>query len=219
MIGQLVAETTLDEQANALRLGISNADIAGRITNDPSFRGITGKFDRDRFEQIIRQAGYTEPKFVEEQRRVTLRRQIALSIGGDFPVPVTAEKVLNQYQNEKRSIEYLSLGPAQAGDIPAPTPEVLSKYFDERKVLFRAPEYRKISLLAMSPAALAKPDAVTDADAKNYFELHKASYGTPERRELSQDRFPEAGRGRGRARAYRQGRDFRRHRQGTRPER
>ena len=191
VIGQLVAETTLDEQANALRLGISNADIAGRITNDPSFRGITGKFDRDRFEQIIRQAGYTEQKFVEEQRRVTLRRQIALSIGGDFPVPVTAEKVLNQYQNEKRSIEYLSLGPAQAGDIPAPTPEALSKYFDERKVLFRAPEYRKISLLAMSPAALAKPDAVTDADAKNYYEQHKASYGTPERRELSQIVFPK----------------------------
>jgi peptidyl-prolyl cis-trans isomerase D len=191
VIGQLVAETTLDEQASALRLGISNADIASRITSDPTFRGINGQFDRDRFEQIIRQAGYTEPKFVEEQRRVILRRQIALSIGGDFPVPVTAEKVLNQYQNEKRSIDYLSLGPAQAGDIPAPTPEVLSKYFDERKVLFRAPEYRKITLLAMSPAALAKPDAVTDADAKNYFEQHKASYGTPERRELHQIVFPK----------------------------
>jgi peptidyl-prolyl cis-trans isomerase D len=192
VIGQLVAETTLDEQAKAMHLGISNAEIANRITNDPNFRGITGSFDRDRFEQIIRQAGFTETRFVEEQRRVILRRQIALSIGGDFLVPVTAMKAINQYQNEKRAIAYLALGPAQAGDIPSPTPEVLSKYFEERKILFRAPEYRKITVLAMSPADLAKPDAVSDADAKSYFEQHKASYGAPERRELKQIVFQKA---------------------------
>jgi peptidyl-prolyl cis-trans isomerase D len=186
VLSQLVAETTLDEQAKALRLGISNAEIASRITNDPNFRGINGQFDRSRFEELIRQAGFTEGRFVEEQRRVTLRRQIAQSVGGDFPVPVAAMTALNQYQYEKRVIEYLALGPAQAGDVPVPTPEVLGKFFEERKVLFRAPEYRKITLLSMSPADLAKPDAVSDSDAKNYYELHKASYGTPERRELHQ---------------------------------
>ena len=190
VLSQLVAETTLDEQAKALRLGIGNDEIASRITNDSSFRGLNGQFDRTRFVEIIRQAGFTEGRFVEEQRRVILRRQIALSIGGEFNVPVTAMAALNQYQNEKRAIEYLALGPAQAGDIPAPTPEVLSKFFEERKVLFRAPEYRKITLLSMSPADLAKPDAVSDADAKTYYEQHKASYGTPERRELHQIIFP-----------------------------
>ncbi len=186
VLGQLVAETTLDEQAKALHLGISNAEIARRITNDPNFRGINGAFDHDRFEQIIRQAGFTESRFVEEQRRVILRRQIALSIGGDFVVPTTAMKSFNQYQNEKRTIAYLALGPAQVGAIPSPAPEALSKYFEERKILFRAPEYRKITLLAMSAAELAKPEAVTDANAKTYFEQHKAGYGVAERRELKQ---------------------------------
>jgi peptidyl-prolyl cis-trans isomerase D len=186
VLGQLVAETTLDEQAKALHLGISNAEIASHITNDPAFRGSNGTFDRDRFAQVIRDSGFTESRFVEEQRRVTLRRQIALSVGGDFVVPATAMKAVSQYQNEKRAISYLTLGAVQAGDIPAPTPEVLAKYFEDRKVLFRAPEYRKVTLLAMSPAELAKPDAVTDAEAKTYFEQHKANYGAPERRELKQ---------------------------------
>ena len=191
VLGQLVAETTLDEQAKELRLGISNAEIASRITSDPNFRGLNGQFDRSRFEEITRQAGFTEIRYVEEQRRVILRREIALSIGGDFRVPATAMAVINQYQNEKRAIEYIALGPAQAGDIAAPTPEVLGKFFEERKVLFRAPEYRKITLLSMSPADLAKPDAVSDADGKTYFEQHKTSYGTPERRELHQIVFPK----------------------------
>ena len=90
-----------------------------------------------------------------------LRRQIAQSVTGDMKVPATALAALNQYQNEKRQIEYVALEAAQAGDIPAPTPEVLSKYFDERKTLFRAPEYRNITLLSLAPSDLAKPDAVT----------------------------------------------------------
>jgi peptidyl-prolyl cis-trans isomerase D len=191
VLSQLVAETTLDEQTKALRLGVSNDEIANRITNDPAFKGVNGQFDRERFEAIIRNAGYTEARFVDEQRRVTLRRQIALSISGDLRVPAAEIEAINQYQNQKRAIEYLTLGPAQAGDIPQPTPEQLSKYFEERKVVFRAPEYRKITLLSMSPADLAKPDAVSDADAKTYYELHKSSYGTPERRELRQIVFPK----------------------------
>jgi peptidyl-prolyl cis-trans isomerase D len=192
LLGQLVAETALDQQAKSLRLGLSNADIAQRITNDPGFRGLNGQFDRNRFEQFIRQAGFSEGRFVDEQRAVLLRRQIAQSITGELQVPATTMSAINQYQNEKRSIEYLALTAAQAGDIPAPTPEVLSKYFEERKVLFRAPEYRKITLLSLAPADIAKPDSVPEAEIKTYYEQRKASYGTPERRELRQIPFPNA---------------------------
>jgi len=186
LLAQLVAETTIDEQAKQLRLGVDSAEIAKRITSDPSFRGANGQFDRQRFEQIIRQAGFTEARFIEEQRRSMLRRQLAQSITGDLKVPRTALAALNQYQNEKRQIEYVALEAAQAGEIPTPTPEVLNKYFDDRKTLFRAPEYRKITLLSVAPSDLAKPDAVTDADAKAYFEQHKDSYGKPEKREVRQ---------------------------------
>jgi len=186
LLAQLVAETTIDEQAKQLRLGIDSAEIAKRITSDPSFRGANGQFDRQRFEQIIRQAGFSESRFIEEQRRSMLRRQLAQSVTGDLKVPATALAALNQYQNEKRQIDYVALEAAQAGDVPAPTPEVLNKYFDERKTLFRAPEYRNITLLSLAPSDLAKPDAVADTDAKAYFEQHKDSYGKPEKREVRQ---------------------------------
>src|SRR6185312_15140413 len=106
-------------------------------------------------------------------------------------VPTTALAFVNQYQNEKRQIEYVALDAAQAGEIPAPTPEVLNKYFDERKTLFRAPEFRKVTLLPVSSSDLAKPGAVSDADAKAYFEQHKDSYGKPEKREVRQIVFPK----------------------------
>src|SRR5665213_283746 len=99
VLSQLVAETTLDEQTKALGLGISNDEIASRITNDPTFKGVNGEFDRTRFAAIIRDAGYTEARFVDEQRRVTLRRhaQIAADAECDLRVPATGIEAINQY--------------------------------------------------------------------------------------------------------------------------
>ena len=192
LLGQLVAETTLDEQAKKFRLGLADADIAQRITSDPSFLGFNGQFDHNRFEQIIRQAGFSEGRYVTEQRNVLLRRQIAQSVSGELRVPATTLAAINQFQNEKRSIEYLALAVPQAGNVPQPTPEQLGKYFEDRKVLFRAPEYRKITLLTLTPSEIAKPDAISEAETKTYYEQRKASYGTPERRELRQMVFPNA---------------------------
>lgn len=190
IVAQLIGDTALDEQARALRLAVGDAEIVQRITSDPNFRGPNGQFDRARFEELIREAGFTEARFVNEQRRQMLRHQIAASLAGDLRVPAAAMAAVDTYRNEKRSIEYLALGPAQAGDIAAPAPDALEKYFEEHKALFRAPEYRKISLLSLAPADVAKPDSVPEAAAKKYYEANKDKYGMPEQREVRQIVFP-----------------------------
>jgi peptidyl-prolyl cis-trans isomerase D len=192
ILGQLVAETALDQKAKQMHLGISDEQISQSIMSEPAFQGVNGKFDRARFEQVIRDAGFTEPRFVQEQRSVTMRRQIALSLTGDLKPPTTAEKAINIFRNEKRSADVIVLGEAQAGEIAEPTPEILQKYFDERKALFRAPETRKVTLLTLTPAELARWETVDDQDAKTYYEQHKAQFGTPGRRHVRQILFANA---------------------------
>lgn len=190
MLGQMIAEAALDENAKQMRLGLSDAEIAKRITTDANFRGLNGQFDRNRFDQVIRQAGYTEGRFVAEQRRVTLRREIAESIAGGLTVPQTAIAIHHRFRNEERAIDYIALDREQAGDIPAPSPEALTKYFDERKVLFRAPEYRKLDLLVLSPTDSSRWTQISDADARKAYDDRRARYVTPERREVQQMGFP-----------------------------
>jgi len=185
-LGQMIVEVTLDEQARRLGLGLGNDTVVNHITNDPMFRGPTGQFDRQRFEFVLDRMRYSEARFVAEQRKQMLRRQIALSISGDLHVPASALEAINQFRNETRNMDYVLLGPAQAGDVPAPSAEQLSQYFEERKALFRAPEYRKVTLLALTGDALAKPADVSDADAKTFFEQHKGDFGKPEKREVRQ---------------------------------
>ena len=190
ILGQVISDTLLDERVRTLRLGILDAEIARRVTEDPNFRGLTGQFDRVRFEAIIRQLGYTEARFMAEQRQTALRRQLAGTVSGEVVVPQVLLEAFNRYQNEQRSIEFALLTAAQAGDIPEPTPEVLTKYFESRKVLFRAPEYRKLRLVAITPAEVSAAIEVSDADLKKAYEAGKARYQTPERRHIQQIVFP-----------------------------
>ena len=189
ILGQIIAETTLDQQARAMRLGLNNATIAKSIESDPTFNGPNGKFSRQRFEEIIRDAGFTEARFVAEQRNVLLRRQIAQSISGEMTAPQIAVKAIDQYRAQKRNVDYLALGPDQAGTIATPPADTLKKYYEAHKAMFRAPEYRRVTLVSLSPAALANPASVTDAQAKAYYEQHKAQYGKPEKRAVRQILF------------------------------
>ncbi len=190
VLGEMVAEAGLDQRAGQMRLGLSDAEIVRRITSDKSFQGANGQFDRFRFEQLLRSAGYSEQRFISEQRRVMLRRQIMDSLSGDLPVPKAWLEAINQFQNQQRSIEYVALGPAQAGDIPQPTADELAKYFEERKIVFRAPEYRKIVTVAVTPAEIAKWMEISDADIRQYYDEHQGRYATPERRHVEQMVFP-----------------------------
>lgn len=190
VLQQMVAETTLDEAARNLGLHISNDEIMKQIYNDPNFKGAGGKFDPSRFVQLIRNAGFSEQRYVAEQRKVALRRQIAGSVSAGAAPSSTLLDALNRFQGEQRSIDYVKLEAAQAGTIDAPTPEQLKSYFDQHKVQFRAPEYRKISFLVMTPDELAKWTTVTDEDARKVYDETKAKYATPEKREVWQIVFP-----------------------------
>ena len=69
-------------------LGQSDAETMRLIYSDPNFKGLSGAFDPARFQATIRQFGYTEQRYLAEQRRVGLRRQIA---GTDLRRPRAAE--------------------------------------------------------------------------------------------------------------------------------
>ena len=190
VLSEMVAEAGLNERARQMRLGVSDAEISRRIVTNPAFQNQQGQFDRARFEDAMRQAGFNEKRFVAEQRNLTLRRQIIDSVSGNIPLPNAWLEALNQFQNQQRSIAYIALGPAQAGDIAPPTEEQLSKYFEPRKILFRAPEFRKVATVVATPAELAKTAEVPDEDVKKIFDTYRNRYITPERRHIEQMPFP-----------------------------
>jgi peptidyl-prolyl cis-trans isomerase D len=192
VLQQTIAEAALDEEARRMGLGQSDAETMRMIYSDPNFKGLNGQFDPARFQGAIRQFGYTEQRYLAEQRRVGLRRQIAGTISAGLEPPKLMVDALTRFQNEQRSIDYLKLDAAQAGTIEAPSPEALAAYFEDHKTQFRAPEFRKLAFVVINPEEIGKWTDVSDEDAKKVFEQRRDKIGTPEKREVSQMVFPNA---------------------------
>jgi peptidyl-prolyl cis-trans isomerase D len=192
VLQQIIADAALDEDARRMGLGQSDAEVMRIIYNDPNFKGLGGNFDPARFQATIRQYGYTEQRYLAEQRRVGLRRQIAGTISAGLEPPKLLIDALTRFQNEQRSVDYIKLDAAQAGTIEAPSPETLAAYFDDHKTQFRAPEYRKLSFVVVNAEEVGKWSEVSDEDARKAYEQRRDRIGTPEKREVQQMVFPNA---------------------------
>jgi len=190
VLQQTIAEAALDEEARRLGLGQSDAETMRVIFNDPNFKGVNGNFDPQRFQAVIRQFGFTEQRYLADQRKVSLRRQIAGTISAGLEPSKAMIEALSRFQNEQRGIEYVKLDAAQAGTIDPPSPEALAAYFEDHKAQFRAPEYRKIAFVAITPEEIGKWSEVSDDDARKLFEQRRDRLGTPDKREVSQMVFP-----------------------------
>jgi peptidyl-prolyl cis-trans isomerase D len=190
VLSQLLIEAGLDQVTQQMRLGVPTAQIVQHIVTDPHFQTPTGQFDRAAFENFLQSIGYSEQRFIDHERLAVPRREITDAISGGITVPKAYTDAVNQFQNQQRSIAYVTLGPDQAGNIPQPTDDVLNKYFDDRKILFRAPEYRKIVTVVATPLALSHLITVSDADVKKTYEANLKEYITPERRHIEQIVFP-----------------------------
>ena len=190
VLQQVIAEAALDEEARRMGLGVSDAETLRTIQNDPNFKGVNGQFDASRFTAILRQIGYSEQRYINEQRRVSLRRQITGTVTAGIEPPKLLIDALTRFQNEQRSIDFVKLDAAQAGTIDPPSPETLAAYFEERKVQFRAPEYRKLSFVMITPEEIGKWSTVSDEEARKLYDDRKDQMGTPEKRQVEQIVFP-----------------------------
>ena len=152
---------------------------------------INGRFDRAKFEQLLRSAGYSEQRFLNEQRGIMLRRQMRDSLTRDLPVPKAWLEAINEFQNQERSIEYVTLGPAQAGDIPTDLGRTQQIFRGAQDPVSSAgiPQDR-------DRAGNTRGNRQIDGNFRRGYEgllrRTRSRYVTPERRHVEQIVFPNA---------------------------
>jgi peptidyl-prolyl cis-trans isomerase D len=189
-LASMITEAALDERARALGLAMSYETIANAIRAAPTFQDASGAFNRDRFDEALRNSGLSENGFFALERKRALRQEIDASLAANIAAPKILVEAIAHFETQSRSIDYVILPASAAGDIPAPTQEQSQTFFNDRKASFRAPEYRAINTLAVAPSTMAKPDDVSDSDARALYDRAKEQrYGTPEKRAVQQILF------------------------------
>ncbi len=182
----LIGTTAVDIHAHKLDLGISEAAVAEAIKAEPTFQGANGKFDDQRFQEVLRNNGLNEQRFVALQREEMVRGQIIGALNRGAFVPKTLLDATNHFRNDERVLKYFVVPPPAAGTVEAADDSVLKTYFDDNKTSYTAPEYRTIGVLALTPDTIKDTMTISDEDVRASYEATKQKYATPERRTIQQ---------------------------------
>jgi peptidyl-prolyl cis-trans isomerase D len=104
-------------------------------------------------------------------------------------MPADYARAIFSFINEARAAEYVTLSPAQAGDIAPPTEAVLAAYVKAHPERFSTPEYRDVSIAAILVDDIAATMTVTDKQIEDEIASNRGLYIVDERRELEQLTF------------------------------
>jgi len=192
ILSKIVTEATLRNAASDLHLGVSDETIGKEIVADPSFKSVSGAFDRNRFVDILRNNGLNEAYYVAQRREEILRNQLMDAVAGNIVTSQAFLEALDQFRNETRTVRMTVISAATLGEIAAPSDADLAAFYEQRKAAFRAVENRTVVVLKLDAAAIARPQDVSDDDAKAEYEREKARFGTPEKRRVLQIAFDDA---------------------------
>ncbi len=192
VLSTVLMNAALDDAATRYGLGVSNDRVAAEVAKNPTFQNADGTFDRERFVNLLSNAGMNSDDFIHDVKRQLVRGQIAQSLSAGLSVPQPIVAALYRLQNEERTVSFFDVDETAIAHVDPPGEAELQTYFDDNKEKFRAPEYRKIALIELDPAAIADPASVTDEEVATEYARRKPSLTQPERRRVEEIRFNDA---------------------------
>jgi peptidyl-prolyl cis-trans isomerase D len=186
VIGQLAANGALDAFGQSLGIGASDQRVGKMLQTDPNFQNALGSFDKQTFDQVLQQQGFTEAQYLNETEKQARRQQVATAIFGDIAAPETAVDLINRYSGDTRTLTYFVLNTTNIPAIPDPTDADLAAYLKAHQADYRTKETRAVDLMTVSPSILAAAIKVPDDQIAAEYEKTKASLVKAEKRDIKQ---------------------------------
>ncbi|HEX5279362.1 MAG TPA: SurA N-terminal domain-containing protein [Micropepsaceae bacterium] len=191
VLDQMISRTALDDEANRLGLTASQATVVAQIQSDPSFRGTDGAFDPNLLARTLQDNGLSEQGFIDLTGKNIAREQLLDSLVDGIAAPPGLTRILYDYANQTRTVQYIVLTPQDAGTVPEPSEADLAAYHKAHAQQFSSPEYRSLDYVEIGPDQVAGQVQISDADLKAQYDSHRADYQKPEQREVQQLSFPD----------------------------
>lgn len=184
VLDRLIVQAAIQNEVARLGLTVPDDALRAAVFEIPAFRGLSGNFDRTRFESVLRQNNLTEPRFLDLMRADLGQRQLmeAVQVGAQPPDVLTQQ--VFAFQRETRVAEYVELSFATAAEPPEPDAAELQRFYDNAPDRYSAPEFRRIKAVILSPETVARSLDIPDADLAPYYAQHRADYVQPEKRSV-----------------------------------
>ncbi|MBC8338987.1 MAG: peptidyl-prolyl cis-trans isomerase [Rhodospirillales bacterium] len=189
-----------------LGVAISDDLITKEIRQTDIFQ-TAGRFDRNRFRQILSNSLMSEAGYIASTRMVLSRNHLLDSVSSETAPRVYVDSVY-RYRQEKRTAETVFVSDSLQQGIPEPSDDDLKKFHKKNASRFTAPEYRAVTVIRLDAADLAAEISVSEKDIKETYEAHEDEFTKKELRQVKQMILADEKDAQKAAKALSQGRDF-----------
>ena len=183
---QILDRSLVELSANAAsdEIGLIASDdaIKKRILSTNAFKNAFNQFDRNIFEQIIRQNGLTEDSFLVLERDSHVLSQLSKSIFKDINPPSVLNDLLFKYQFERRNVDYIIISPDEISKEDEVEKNEIEIFYNENINLYKTEETRDFSIISLNVSNLSKLENVSDEEINIFYEDNKYNYYEPEKR-------------------------------------
>lgn len=183
---QILDRSLVELSANAAsdEIGLIASDdaIKKRILSTNAFKNAFNQFDRNIFEQIIRQNGLTEDSFLVLERDSYVLSQLSKSVFKDINPPSALNDLLFRYQFERRNVDYIIISPDEISQEDEVDKNEIEIFYNKNINLYKTEETRDFSVISLNISTLSKLENVSDEEINIFYEDNKYNYYEPEKR-------------------------------------
>jgi peptidyl-prolyl cis-trans isomerase D len=184
-IDRLINSRTILAFAARHDLVISERLVDSEIAKNPLFKGLTGKFDRDRMSQVLGQRRLTEETFREDLRANLLADQLIPTAAVATQAPMEVATAYANLQLEQREGVAVML-PTTSYLRAAPTAAEVETFYKRNLTRYTVPELRSVRYAIFDRSAVAQKSKPTDADVAEAFKAQSGKFAGKQLRVLTQ---------------------------------
>ncbi|MBN44171.1 MAG: hypothetical protein CML94_01480 [Rhodobiaceae bacterium] len=182
ILDRSLVELSANAASDEIGLVASDDAIKKRILSTKAFKNAFNQFDRNIFEQIIRQNGLNEDSFLVLERDSHVLSQLSKSIFKDITPPSVLNDLLFKYQFERRNVDYIIISPDEISQDDEVEKNEIERFYNENINLYKTEETRDFTVISLNVSNLSKLENVLDEEINIFYEDNKYNYYEPEKR-------------------------------------
>ncbi len=182
-LDRLIGEQLLLQAAAESGMRVGDAQLATEIQSQQIFRS-DGKFSPERYQNFLRQQGYSPGGFEQMMRQGLISGQVSNGLMSSAFVTDAELARMRSLQGQNRSFRTLEVPVSRFMDVPV-SDEAVARHYEENKARYVRPEQVSIEHLEISRPRIAAEIPVDEGELKRLYEARKANYSTPEQRKVS----------------------------------
>jgi peptidyl-prolyl cis-trans isomerase D len=172
VIEELIQKKLVMQEARSLGLTASDDEVANQLSKVPEFQ-VAGRFNKDRYLQILQANRLLPVQFEEDQReQLTLNRLYSIILDA---IQVNDAEVRERYrlENEKVDLNFIKLAVSDFVSAVKLSEDDVKKYYDRNKESMKEPLKLRIEYLAYPFDRFTSSAQVSDKEIDEYYQANQ----------------------------------------------